>query len=176
MRAQKDYDRQRRIQTEDPGAISQRRLDLSQATLAAGESRLSAAKSELERARQNRGRDAEENAGILAARAALNQAKLDLDWTKVRAPASGLVTDLQLEIGNLAQPGKPLMTFLGINDVWIQADMRENNLGHLQAGDPVDIALDVQPGRILKGRVRSIGFGVDAGTSTATGRFTGRTP
>jgi len=169
VRSQKDYDRQRRIQMEDPGAISQRRLDLSQATLAAGESRLSAAKSELERARQNRGRDAEDNAGILAARAALNQAKLDLDWTEVRAPASGLVTDLQLEIGNLAQPGKPLMTFLGINDVWIQADMRENNLGHLRAGDPVDIALDVQPGRILKGHVRSIGFGVDAGTSTALG-------
>lgn len=169
VRAQKDYDRQRRIKAEDPGAISQRRLDLSQASLAAAVSRLSAAESELERARQNRGRDAGDNAGILAARAALNQAELDLEWTRVRAPANGLVTDLQLEIGNLAQPGKPLMTFVGINDVWIQADMRENNLGHLRAGDAVDIALDVQPGRILKGRVRSIGFGVDAGTSTALG-------
>ena len=169
IRSQKDYDRQRRIKKEDPGAISQRRLDLSQASLAAAVSRLSAAESELERARQNRGRDAEDNAGILAARAALNQAELDLEWTRVRAPADGLVTDLQLEIGNLAQPGKPLMTFVGINDVWIQADMRENNLGHLKAGDAVDIALDVQPGRILKGRVRSIGFGVDAGTSAALG-------
>jgi len=169
IRSQKDYDRQRRIKKEDPGAISQRRLDLSQASLAAAVSRLSAAESELERARQNRGRDAEDNAGILAARAALNQAELDLEWTRVRAPADGLVTDLQLEIGNLAQPGKPLMTFVGINDVWIQADMRENNLGHLEAGDAVDIALDVQPGRILKGRVRSIGFGVDAGTSAALG-------
>jgi len=169
VRSQKDYDRQRRIKKEDPGAISQRRLDLSQASLAAAVSRLSAAESELERARQNRGRDAEDNAGILAARAALNQAELDLEWTRVRAPADGLVTDLQLEIGNLAQPGKPLMTFVGINDVWIQADMRENNLGHLKAGDAVDIALDVQPGRILKGRVRSIGFGVDAGTSAALG-------
>ena len=169
VRAQKDFDRQRRIRAEDPGAISQRRLDMSESTLAAAESRVSAAKSELERAKQTRGRDAEDNAGILAARATLNQAQLELDWTRVRAPAGGLVTDLQLEIGTLAQPGKPLMTFVGINDVWIQADMRENNLAHIQPGDVVDIALDVQPGRIIKGKVRSIGSGVDAGTSTALG-------
>ena len=61
------------------------------------------------------------------------------------------------------------MTFVGINDVWIQADMRENNLAHIQPGDVVDIALDVQPGRIIKGKVRSIGSGVDTGTSTALG-------
>ena len=169
VRAQKDFDRQRRIRAEDPGAISQRRLDMSESTLAAAESRVSAAKSELERAKQTRGRDAEDNAGILAARATLNQAQLELDWTRVRAPAGGLVTDLQLEIGTLAQPGKPLMTFVGINDVWIQADMRENNLAHIQPGDVVDIALDVQPGRIIKGIVRSIGSGIDTGTSTALG-------
>jgi multidrug resistance efflux pump len=169
LRAQKDFDRQTRIRTEDPGAISQRRLDLAEATLAAAKSRVTAAKAEVERAKQNRGRDAENNSIILAARATLNQAELELDWTRVRAPAGGLVTDLQLEVGNLAQPGKPLMTFVGINDVWIQADMRENNLGNIQPGDPVDIALDVQPGRIVKGRVRSIGFGVDPGTTTALG-------
>jgi multidrug resistance efflux pump len=169
LRAQKDFDRQTRIRTEDPGAISQRRLDLAEATLSAAKSRVSAAKAEVERAKQNRGRDAENNSIILAARATLNQAELELDWTRVRAPAGGLVTDLQLEVGNLAQPGKALMTFVGINDVWIQADMRENNLGNIQPGDPVDIALDVQPGRIVKGRVRSIGFGVDPGTTTALG-------
>jgi len=125
----------------------------------------------VERARQTRGRDSANNAGIQAARAALNQAELELEWTRVKAPAGGLITDLQLEIGNLAQPGQPLMTFVGINDVWIQADMRENNLGHIQPGDPVDIALDVQPGRILKGRVRSIGFGINSGTATALGNL-----
>ncbi len=171
VRAQKDYSRMQRIRAEEPGAISQRRLDLAQATLTAAESRVAAAEAELERARQTRGREGTDNARIQAARATLNQAELELDWTRVRAPAGGLVTDLQLEIGNLAQPGKPLMTFVGINDVWIQADMRENNLGHVQVGDSVDIALDVQPGWILKGRVRSIGYGVDSGTSTALGNL-----
>ena len=69
----------------------------------------------------------------------------------------------------VAQPGQPLLTFVGIEDVWIQADMRENNLGHIRPGDAVDIALDVQPGRVLKGRVRSIGYGVDAGTNAPMG-------
>lgn len=169
VRAEKDYNRQSRIRIEDPGAISQRRLDLAQATLAAARSRVTAAEAEVERARQTRGREGADNAGIQAARAALNQARLELEWTRVVAPDGGLVTDLQLEVGTLAQPGKPLMTFVGINDVWIQADMRENNLGHIRPGDPVDIALDVQPGRIIAGRVRSIGFGVDTGTSTALG-------
>jgi len=169
VRAEKDYDRQQRIRNEDPGAISQRRLDLAESSLAAARSRVTAAAAELERARQNRGREGSDNAGIQAARAALNQAELELAWTRVLAPDGGLVTDLQLEVGTLAQPGKPLMTFVGINDVWIQADMRENNLGHIQPGDPVDIALDVHPGRIVTGRVRSIGFGVDTGSSTALG-------
>jgi multidrug resistance efflux pump len=169
VRATKDYDRMQRIRIEDPGAISQRRLDMSESTLKAAESRLAASKSELERARQQRGSEGTDNAGIQAARAALNQAKLQLEWTTIRAPAGGLVTDLQLEVGNFAQPGKPLMTFVGINDVWIQADLRENNLGHIQLGDTVDIALDVAPGRLYTGKVRSIGFGVDSGATTALG-------
>jgi multidrug resistance efflux pump len=169
VRAQKDYTRMLRIRTEDPGALSQRRLDLAQATLAAAESRVSGAEAELERARQNMGREGVDNARIRAARAALNQAELELQWTQVRAPGGGMVTDLQVDVGNLAQPGQPLMTFVGIDDVWIQADMRENNLGHIQQGDSVDIALDVHPGRIFSGRVRSIGYGVESGANTALG-------
>jgi multidrug resistance efflux pump len=169
VRSRKDYERMKRIRAEEPGAISQRRLDLAQATLTAAESRVTAMRAEVERAVQTRGQEGSTNAQIQAALSELNQARLQLEWTRIRAPAGGLVTDLRLEVGNLAQPGKPLMTFVGINDVWIRADMRENNLSHIKEGDPVDIALDVQPGRIVKGRVRSIGFGVDAGTSTALG-------
>ena len=169
VRSRKDYERMKRIRAEEPGAISQRRLDLAQASLTAAESRVTAMRAEVERAIQTRGQEGSVNSQIQAALAELNQARLQLEWTRVRAPAGGLVTDLQLEVGNLAQPGKPLMTFVGINDVWIRADMRENNLGHIKEGDPVDIALDAQPGRIVKGRVRSIGFGIDAGTSTALG-------
>ncbi len=169
VRAGKDFNRMQSIRTEDPGAISQRRLDMAQSTYAAAQSHVSGAKAELERARQSLGREGVDNSRIQAARAALSNAELEYERTRIRAPARGLVTDLQLEIGNLAQPGKPLMTFVGINDIWIQADMRENNLGNIQAGDPVDIVLDVQPGRVYRGHVRSIGFGVESGSCTALG-------
>ena len=52
------------------------------------------------------------------------------------------------------------MTFIGSQDVWVQADFTENNLGHVDRGDPVRIAFDVFPGRVFKGTVRATGFGV----------------
>ena len=52
------------------------------------------------------------------------------------------------------------MTLIAIHDLWISADMTENNLGNIDPGDEVAIALDVMPGEVLKGRVRSIGGGV----------------
>jgi multidrug resistance efflux pump len=171
VRADKDYKRMQRILAEDTGAISQRRLDVAQATYTAAQSRVTAALAEVERARQTKGREGVDNSRIQAARAALSKAELDLDWTRVRAPAGGLVTDLQLDIGTVAQPGQPLMTFVGINDVWIQADMRENNLGRIKTGDPVDIALDVHPGKLFPGRVRSVGFGVESGSGTVLGKL-----
>jgi multidrug resistance efflux pump len=171
VRADKDYQRLQRIFIEDPGAVSQRRLDLAESTRVAAQSRVSSARAELERARQTKGREGPDNPRLQAALAALSQAELELEWTRVRAPAGGLVTDLQLEVGTLAQPGQPLMTFVGINDVWIQADLRENNLGHIVPGAPVEIALDVHPGRIFRGRVRSIGFGVESGSGTALGKL-----
>jgi multidrug resistance efflux pump len=171
VRADKDFGRLQRIYSEDPGAVSQRRLDSAQSTSVAAQSRVSRARADLERARQTKGREGIDNARLQVARAALAKAELELEWTIVKAPAGGLVTDLQLEAGTLAQPGQPLMTFVGINDVWIQADLRENNLAHIEPGAAVDIALDAHPGRIFHGRVRSIGFGVEAGSSTALGKL-----
>jgi multidrug resistance efflux pump len=48
------------------------------------------------------------------------------------------------------------------SDVWIQADMRENNISRIEPGDPVEFVLDVAPGRVFKGTVRSVGYGVSA--------------
>ncbi len=49
------------------------------------------------------------------------------------------------------------MTLIAIHDLWISADMTENNLGNIEPGDAVAIVLDVMPGEVLKGRVRSVG-------------------
>ena len=61
------------------------------------------------------------------------------------------------------------MTLIAIHDVWISADMTENNLGHIDPGDEAAIVLDVMPGQVLKGRIRSVGGGVGTGQSSPPG-------
>jgi multidrug resistance efflux pump len=164
-RAEQDALRMRRIQEEDPGAISQRRIDSAEATLATSVSRLSAAEANLESARRALGETDENNVQIKQAQAALNQARLDLERTEVFAPRDGLVTDLRVDQGNFAAAGTPLMTFIAIHDVWVRADLTENNLGNVEVGDKVELTFDAQPGRVYRGRVRNTGLGVQVDTN-----------
>ena len=71
VRAERDFNRMESIRAEDTGAISQRRLDMAQATYTAAQSRVAASLAEVERARQTRGRKGADNSRIQAARAAL---------------------------------------------------------------------------------------------------------
>ncbi len=52
------------------------------------------------------------------------------------------------------------MTFIGTDNVWVQADFSENNLGHIDPGDEVEILFDAIPGSVFPGRVREVGFGI----------------
>jgi multidrug resistance efflux pump len=161
VRAQKDADRMMRIRDEDPGAISQRRIDSALATLDVSVAQLAAAEASLEQARQNLGQTGEDNSRILQAQSMLDQAVVNLQRTDVVAPDDGIVTDVRVDRGNFAQAGAPLMTFLATKDVWIQADFTENNLGNIKRGDPVEIVFDALPGTVVKGTVRTTGFGVN---------------
>ncbi len=167
--AERDADRQERLHTEDPGAISVRRLEIAQATRQEARSKVRGAEAELRMALEGAGETGEGNAQVQAARAALDQAKLDLTNTRVVASARGTVTDLQTDVGHFVQAGAPVMTLVADHDVWITADMTENNLGHIDVGDEAAIVLDVLPGHVLKGRVRSIGRGVDSGQQSQSG-------
>jgi multidrug resistance efflux pump len=159
-RAEKDTSRLQRIKNEDAGAVSDRRLEMSEASLKVAQSQLQAAEANLERARQDLGEAGDDNTRILQAQTALAQAELDLARTVVVAPSDGIVTEVRVDRGNFAQAGAPLMTFLATDDIWVQADFTENNLGHIKRGDPVDIVFDSLPGKVLKGSVRTTGFGI----------------
>ena len=159
-RARQDTNRLRRIKQQDPGAISDRLLETSEATLVVSQQQLEAAKANLEQAKQSFGSSGEDNFRIQQAQTALERALLDLQRTTVVAPTAGVVTDVRVDRGNFASPGAPQMTFIATNDVWVQADFTENNLGHVDRGDEVRLAFDVFPGRVFKGTVRATGFGV----------------
>ena len=163
IKAQQDFERLQRIAKVDPGAVSKASLDSAQAAMAQAKSRLDGAEADLEKARQQLGKSGQDNPKIRAAVAALEKARMDLARTTIYAPSDGYIINLQVDIGHYAKAGQPLVTFVSDTAVWIQADMRENAIGNIKEGNPVDIVLDIAPGRIFKGRVLSIGAGVDKG-------------
>ena len=169
VKARQDSDRLERLYREDEGTVSLRRLEIARATHEQAQSQVVAARAEVERAREQQGGSEAENAQLRSAAGALEKAELDLAHTGIRAGPAGVITDLRTETGQFAAAGSPVMTLIAIHDVWLSADMTENNLGHLQPGTPVAIALDALPGEVFEGRVRSIGYGVSVGQSTPPG-------
>jgi multidrug resistance efflux pump len=169
VKADKDAARQEALYAEDRGAISVRRLEIAQATRIEANSKEQAAEADLRKAQEAAGEAGDDNAQLRSARSAIEKAELDLARTKVVAPARGLVTDLRTDVGHFAQAGAPAMTLIAIHDLWIDADMTENNLGNIEPGDEVAIVLDVLPGKVLKGRVRSVGNGVSSGQPAPPG-------
>ena len=165
LRSEQDATRLARIRDEDPGAVSVRRLELAEATLTMSQAQVRAAEANLEKARQDLGAEGEDNARIIEAQTALEQAKINLQRTDVVAPDNGLVTNVRVNRGNFAAAGAPQMTFIATHNIWVQADFTENNLGNIKSGDPVEIVFDSLPGRIVRGKVRSTGFGVDVASA-----------
>ena len=143
----------------------------ARADTAKTEADLTRAQADLERARANLGAPGLRNPKVRQALAALDQARLDLRNTIVVAPSDGIVTNLRLAPGQYVGPGQPLLSFLERGPRWISADMRENQLGNVKPGQDVTIALDIQPGKLFRGRVHSIGWGVSQGDEAPTGQL-----
>ena len=165
IRAEQDAVRMRNIRAEDPGAISERRLQSAEASLSVSQANLAASRAQLEKTIQDLGAKGENNSRILEAQAALGQAEINLERATVIAPEDGVVTGVRLDKGNFAAAGAPQMTFIATHNIWLQADFTENNLGHIKPGDEAAIVFDSLPGKVVRGRVREIGFGVAVDTA-----------
>jgi multidrug resistance efflux pump len=87
----------------------------------------------------------------------------------VKATDRGEITDLRVDVGYYASTGTPVITLISLNDVWIQAEFTENNLGHLEIGTPVEILFDSLPGSVYVGEITNIGLGVSSGQAPAPG-------
>lgn len=77
-----------------------------------------------------------------AARAAVDQAKLNLSYTKIYAPANGIVGKRQVQLGSRIQPGQTLMFVTETDEVWVTANFKETQLARMRPGDPVTINVD----------------------------------
>ncbi len=168
-RARRNYDRVQRISKNNPGALSEADRDRAVSSLEQSKAQLISARAKLERAKQQLGEQGPQNPMIASAVAALDLALYNLSQTTITAPADGWIGNLPFDVGSYAAAGHPLMAFISAADTWIQADMRENNLLHLVPGNPVEFVLDVAPGRIFRGSIRSVGVGVSTGQGPSPG-------
>jgi multidrug resistance efflux pump len=150
------------------GVYSLARGDQAQKQLDTAEAQVQRAQASLEQARQALGPKGANNPQIREALAELEQARLDVTRTTLLSPGDGVVTNLQLNVGQFAAAGQPALTFLDARQVWLQAFLRENSLEHIQPGERAEVVLDVLPGRVLLARVESIGWGVGEGDVDST--------
>jgi membrane fusion protein (multidrug efflux system) len=117
------------------------------------------------------------NARLAGAKAASDNAALQLSYTKVTAPAAGIVSRKQVEPGQLIQAGQPLMTIVTDTGVFVTANMKETQLGDLRVGQPAEIEVDAYGGATAIGCVESVSAATGSKFAllppdNATGNFT----
>ncbi|GAC1686809.1 MAG: HlyD family secretion protein [Gemmatimonadaceae bacterium] len=115
-------------------------------------------------------------ARLAVAQAARDNAALQLSYTRITAPTTGVVAKKQVEVGQLVQGGQPLLTLVSDTGVWVTANFKETQLADLRLGQPVEIDVDAY-GRAAKGVVESISPASGAKFAllppdNATGNFT----
>ena len=147
--------------------VSQQQLDAARAAATAAEAQLAAAQAMLVGA----------DARVAAARATRDQAALQLSYTRITAPATGVVSKKAVELGQLVQPGQPLMTVVPLEDVWVTANLKETESADVTPGDSADVTVDAYKGVHFRGHVESLSPATGAKFSllppdNATGNFT----
>lgn len=94
--------------------------------------------------------------------AELRNAKLQLSYTTITAPASGHVAKKSVQPGQYVAPGQQLIALVGSNELWIVANFKETQLDKIAPGLPVTIKVDAYPGKEFKGKVESLSSGTGA--------------
>src|ERR1700735_5572357 len=87
-------------------------------------------------------------------KADLDQAELNLQYTKIIAPVNGIVSNRTVEVGQNVAPGQELMKVINLDDIWITANFKETQLRKMKINQPVDIEVDAN-GKTYHGKVNS---------------------
>jgi multidrug resistance efflux pump len=128
-------------------------LTQAKATLAQSEAALA-------KARANLGAPGDDNASIREAQATLRQAELDFEFTRIKAPVDGYVTNLNLRIGSQAVTNQPALALVDINSYWVHGYFKENSIEDIRKGNKAIITLMTYPDTPLEGHVDSLGWGI----------------
>ncbi len=179
FKAETDYRRQHAIER---AATTQQQVDYSTAALDQAKAQVVQAQGQVEQASpieaqvgSQQTRVSQQEASLGQAQAQVATAKLNLEWTVIRAPHDGWIAQRNVERGALVQSGQALFAVVQ-PDLWITANFKETQITRLRPGQPVDITIDAYPAMKLSGHVGSVQRGTGSAFSTfppenATGNF-----
>jgi len=112
------------------------------------------------------GTSVETSPDVAAAKAALDQARLDLSRTVIRAPIDGVVTNRQVQVGQRVAAGNPVMTIVPVGTVYVEANFKEGQLARVRSGQPATLVSDLYGSKtVFHGRV--LGFAGGTGSAFA---------
>jgi membrane fusion protein, multidrug efflux system len=150
------------------GAVGKEELDHASAQLAAAKDNAAAAQSAVQAAREQLassqtltdGIAVDQHPNVLRAAAHVREAFLVLKRVELLAPVDGYVAKRSVQLGQRVQAGVPLMSVIALNEVWVEANFKESQLGNLRLGQPVDLVADVYGKKVeYHGAIEGLGAG-----------------
>ncbi len=165
--AQAQADVKRREGLVASGAVSREELAHARDLLSAAQAAVGSSQGQLSRSRAlvdatTLGKQPQ----VQAAASQLRQAYLNLQRAAIVAPVSGYVAKRQVQLGQRVQPGVTLMTIVPLEQVWVEANFKETQLGHMRIGQPVEVHADLYGDDVsYSGKVASLGLGTGSAFS-----------
>ena len=139
-------------------ALEQRKGAL--AALTQAEANLKKAEASLAQAQATLGSLGDDNPSVREARSAVRQAELNLEFTSVRAPVDGYVTNLTLRLGSHTVANHAALALVDVNSYWVHGFFKETQVGKIHPGNKAMVTLMSYPKAPLEGYVDSIGWGI----------------
>ncbi len=169
-RARTDYARRQALAA--GGAVSGDELTQAQNALATAQAAVAATVAQQRSAEGQRAVNASlisgvgqaDNPEVAAARAKVEQARLDLSRTVIRAPISGVIAKNEVQVGQRVQVGQALMSVVPVDQAYVNANFKEQQLRKVRVGQPVELKSDLYGGGVT---YRGTVVGVSGGTGSA---------
>ncbi|MFV0541637.1 MAG: HlyD family secretion protein [Aestuariibaculum sp.] len=168
-RATKNWERTQKVIAQNKGALSEADKDRSETSYLEAIEQVTSAEAGLEKQRTALGPTNADNPNIKLALSQLEKAQWDLSHTVIIAPSNGIIESFNIEEGYFASAGRSLVSLVSNQSIWIQANLKENNISNIKIGNEVSLIFDIKPGTVFKGKIKSIAYGVSTDNTNAGG-------
>ena len=155
LQAQRDYDRYANLVKD--GSVTQQQFEQAQVTRDAAKAAYQAMQDQyraaLEQVKGTKNQLNVTSTGVTAKQADVDYAKLQLSYTNITSPATGVVSKKNVQKGQLVQAGQTMFSVVNDNSLFITANFKETQLAHLRSGEKVEVQIDGVPGEKIEGEV-----------------------